>query len=135
MSFPWAGFGSFVFESTEQALHGTDSGWNRESASVEVRTVNLGINNPSYINPLERGNATRSWECYMTYARLAAFQAYQNNVLTLIDWDRPVPAQTRAYLKSVAQQERDVTALRVPNCGVGDNRHFVRVRLEFMESS
>jgi len=135
MSFPWASFGSFVFKDTEIPLHGTDSGWNRESESQAIRTVNLGVNSPSYLKSLERGNATRSWECVMTYDRLELLQSYQNAVLTLVDWDRPVPNQWRAYFQSVATQERDIRASRIPNCTPGDNRLYARVSLTFVESS
>lgn len=130
--YPWPSFGSFTFTHTESPVLGSDTGWNRSSSHAEIRPVNLGPQDPSYIKPQQRGNAERSWECYMLYSRIATLQGYQNLVSTIVTWDRPTPDTRTAYLKNVQFIERDIVSRR---CQVaGRIEQVARIRLEFVES-
>ena len=124
MTYPWAGFGAFVFQREEWPLIGTDNGWNRSPSISRSRPLGSATDD---IVALAIGSAERSFECLLTPARFASLEALVNTIGTLVDWSRPTPDSRSAYLAKVSQMGW-VAAI----CEDGQTRRKIRTRLELV---
>lgn len=124
MAYPWAGFGSFLFARTEQPIFGTDMGWQR-LPSID-RSRPLGSATDSIVTTAA-GSATRSFECFLSPARLAALTALVNTSATFTDWERPTPDNRAAFLRALLTIERLAVV-----CDDGVTRQRFRVRIELI---
>lgn len=124
MAYPFAGFGSFLFQRDEWPLPGTDTGWNRSPSISRSRPLGAATDD---IVALAIGSAERNFECHVTPARFAALEALVNTSGAFIDWGRPTPDSRTAYLQRLTQLG-SVAAI----CEDGQTRRKVRVRLELV---
>jgi len=124
MSYPFAGFGAFLFQREEWPIHGTDGGWNRSPSINRSRPLGSATDD---IVALAIGSAERSFECYLTPARYASLEALVNTTGTFVDWARPTPDSRSSYLAKVTQAGW-VAVL----CEDGQTRRKIRTRLEFV---
>lgn len=131
MSYPFAGFGTVLFSREEMPLPDTDVGWVRSPTYSRVRP--LGSARDSILT-LAIGSAERSWELYLTPARLAALEALLNSTATLVDWDRPVPDQRRSFLTGVEPQEFVAVACRDDASSPGTSRR-IRTKLTWVSQA
>ena len=122
MPYPWPSFGGFYFQANERPVWGSDSGWNRTPSISQQRPLGSSIDS---IVTLAIGSAVRVFECYMTPARFATFQALLNTTALFTDWDRPVPTSYSAYLAAVEQVDRTIQR----TCDAGTEPKTVRVRV------
>lgn len=123
--YPWASFGNIMWERTERPLYRTDTDW--KITPVRDQSVNLGSSSDSIVT-LGIGSRVRSWEMYLTPARLAAHQALIGTTDTMTDWDRPTPDSRSAYLANVEPLDRDVAVV----CGDGTTLRKIRARITFI---
>ena len=120
--FPWASFGTFNFQRNERPIWGSDSGWNRKPSVSQQRPLGSAIDS---IVTLAVGSSVRVFECYLTPARFATFQALMNSTADFTDWDRPTPTSISAYLHAVEQVDRTIQR----TCDAGTDPKTVRVRV------
>lgn len=100
MAYPWAGFGSFLFQSTEHPLDDTDTGWNRTPSVAQSRPLGSATDN---IVALAVGSSARSFESHFAPDRFATLQALVNTTGLFVGWDRPTPDSQSAYLQRVTR--------------------------------
>lgn len=124
MAYPFAGFGSFLFQRDEWPLPDTDIGWNRSSSINRSRPLGASTDD---IVALAIGSAERSLECHLSPARFASLEALVNTTNTFTDWSRPTPDSRSAYLAKVTQLSW-VAAL----CSDGSTERKIRTRVELV---
>ncbi len=124
MAYPFAGFGSFLFQQSERPITGTDTGWNREPSYSKSRP--LGSSRDSIVT-LAVGSPTRTWEAWLTPARYATLSAMLNTMGTLTDWERPTPNSYSAFLSGIQQLE-----WAAGECDDSGTRKRIRARLEWV---
>ena len=125
MSYPFSGFGTFLFDREEQPVFGSDLGWNRPSPSVE-RSRPLGSSTDSIVT-LAIGSAERSFEMYLSPQRVRDLEARVTTTGLLTDWERPDPDSRQAFLVSVVRQQ-----LLNISCWDGVTRARWRVSVRFV---
>ena len=124
MAYPWAGFGSFLFQRSEQPLHDTDTGWDRNPSVARSRP--LGSATDSIVT-LAVGSSVRSFECHLAPTRFATLQALVNTAATFVDWDRPTPGSQSAFLQRISR----MSTLGVL-CEDGATRKRIRTLVELI---
>ena len=124
MTYPFAGFGAFLFQREEWPIFGTDSGWNREPSIDQSRP--LGSARDSIVT-LAIGSAIRSFECWLSPARYVVLAALINTTAVFTDWDRPMPNTGSAFLKNVSQ-----IGWGAVDCRNGNTQKRIRVRVELI---
>jgi hypothetical protein len=97
MPYPFASFSSFTFLRTERPIWDTDPGW--QNSMSFARNLPLGANRPTLLNL--GSQAERSFEMWMSPARVAALSGLLGITSTFTDWDRPLPTRRQAYLSAV----------------------------------
>jgi len=98
MSYPWAGFGTFLFARDEQPIFGSDTGWDRDPSYSEQRPLGSAIDS---IVTMALGSARRSFACYLSPDRFDALEALVNTAAAFTDWKRPTPDSRSAFLETL----------------------------------
>jgi hypothetical protein len=98
MSFPFAGFSSYLFANDERPVRDSDTDWN--VAPTVNRSRSLGTATDR-IQAMAIGSAERSFELFLEPARFATLKALINTTATFTDWTRPTPDSRSAYLQNV----------------------------------
>lgn len=125
MAYPFAGFGSLLFQDDERPLEDTDTYWLNEPSVARSRSLGSAKDNK---RTLAIGSATRSFEILMTPTRFAAAKALINTADTFTDWERPTPDSRTASVLNV-RFVRNVAVL----CSDSVVRRKIRCRWELVE--
>lgn len=115
-----AGFGGFTFTAEEAPLPGRDSGWVRRPDIDQAAILGSSVDS---VVALSARSAGRTFQLYMTPARLTALQAYQNTVATFTDWDSTPDARSALLTFAGAAQ------WATPTYGETDHRVLVEMEL------
>lgn len=104
MPYPWPSFDDFVFARSEGPILGSDTGW-QPQPNIGQAPILGGLTS----SPIMLGLVSdRSFECYMTPARVAELRAWLGVRGTFTDWERPTPASRAAMIVDAAFQEQDI---------------------------
>lgn len=123
--YPWPSFGNFLFTRDESSLQRSDRGWNRTPSYARSRALGSASDN---VVTMAVGSSERSFEVYLTPARLAVLAALVNTVAAFTDWERPTPDSRDALLMKVEQ--REWAAVR---CSDGSTQKRIRTQVTLLE--
>jgi hypothetical protein len=115
-----AAFGAFTFGAEEEPVPGTDSGWQVEPKMRQA--PNLGSIRDSIL-VTARGSLKRTFNVYLTPARLTVLQGYMNTVANFTDWFA-TPVVQSAFLVSAIIQDASF-----PGLGGTGERVLTRITL------
>jgi hypothetical protein len=125
MPYPFASFASFTFLHTERPIWDTDPGW-QNTLSIS-RNLPLGAQRPTILNL--GSQAERSFDVWMSPARLAALSGLLGTTGTFVDWDRPLPGRRQAYLSGVSTTTNIATMDNRPGDPTDTTQRRQRVRI------
>lgn len=120
MAYPWAGFGTFLFQRDEQPIFGTDTSWGgRQPSYAQSRPLGSAIDS---IVTMAIGSAQRQFECHLSPDRFDVLEALVNTSALFTDWKRPTPDSRNAVLMTLIPTDQYVTFL----CSDGVTRRRIR---------